>query len=181
MTLHLTGPALRFLEASRSLQPARQVNAIVRRPEAEVSVSFDVFVQDLPPGARTVADIPDNFAPRPIGRRTDIVAGILRAAPAADFTEPTWGHIAGPGYSIELNIGPEEVLESFAFHVRGGQEALFIVADILRELGLRALAPGTASGFFEHSELGPAYAQWQAYRQQVVGGSPQAVRGKGTS
>jgi hypothetical protein len=28
MTLHLTGPALRFFETSRSLQPARQVNGI---------------------------------------------------------------------------------------------------------------------------------------------------------
>ena len=27
MTLHLTGPALRFFETSRSLQPARQVNS----------------------------------------------------------------------------------------------------------------------------------------------------------
>ena len=30
MTLHLTGPALRFFATSRSLQPARQVNAVVR-------------------------------------------------------------------------------------------------------------------------------------------------------
>src|SRR5437667_5539332 len=30
MTLHLTGPALRISEASSSLQPARQVNAVVR-------------------------------------------------------------------------------------------------------------------------------------------------------
>ncbi len=33
MTLHLTGPALRFFEISRSLQPARQVNAVVRPQE----------------------------------------------------------------------------------------------------------------------------------------------------
>ena len=137
---------------------------------AEGAVSFDVFVQDLPPDARTVADIPDDFAPRPIGRRTDILAGIFHAAPAADFTDPTWGKIDGPGFSIEVNIGPEDVLDSFAFHVRGGSEALFVIADILRELGLRAIAPGTESGFFELADLEPAYAQWQAYRRQVVGG-----------
>jgi hypothetical protein len=140
-------------------------------------VSFDVFVQDLPPGARTVAEIPDDFDPRPIGRRADILSGILRAAPAVDFTDPTWGHIDGPGFSIEVNIGPEDVLDSFAFHVRGGQEALFVVAEILRDLGLRAIAPGTESGFFELAELGPAYAQWQAYRRQVVGDGPDAEPG----
>jgi hypothetical protein len=133
-------------------------------------VSFDVFVQDLPPDARTVADIPGDFAPRPIGRRSDIVAGILRVAPYADFADPTWGQIVWPGFSIEVNMGPDEVLDSFAFHVRGGQEALLIVADILRELRLRAIVPGTESGFFELSELAPAYVRWQAHRQRMVGG-----------
>jgi hypothetical protein len=132
-------------------------------------MSFDVFVQDLPPDARTIADIPDDFTPRPMGRRADIVAGILRAAPATDFSDPTWGHIDGPGYSIEVNIGPEDPLQSFAFHVRGGDEALLVVASILAELRFRALAPGTESGFFELSELGIASSAWQAYRRQVVG------------
>jgi hypothetical protein len=135
-------------------------------------VSFDVFVQDLPPDARTVGDIPDDFAPKPIGRRADIVAGILRAAPATNFADPTWGVIEGPEFSIEINVGPEEVLDSFAFHVRGGAAALSVVADILRELRLRAIAPGTDSGFFEPPEVGAAYSAWQAYRQQVVGGTP---------
>ena len=91
----------------------RLLSWVVRRQEAEGAVSFDVFVQDLPPDARTVADIPDDFAPKPIGRRADIVAGILRAAPATSFAEPTWGVINGPGFSVEVNIGPEEVLTGF--------------------------------------------------------------------
>jgi hypothetical protein len=112
---------------------------------------------------------------RSVGARTS--EGDLRAAPAVGFTDPAWGHIAGPGFSIEVNICREEVLDSFAFHVRGGPEALFVVADILRELRLRALAPGTESGFFELAELAPAYAQWQAYRQQLVGGDRDAETG----
>lgn len=136
-----------------------------------------MFVQDLPPDARAVTDIPDDFAPKPIGRRADIVAGILRAAPATNFDDPTWGVIEGPGFSIEVNIGPEEVLGSFAFHVRGGEEALFVVADILHELRLRAIAPATDSGFFELSELGSAYSRWQAYRETVVGRAPYVEQG----
>ena len=119
-------------------------------------------------------DIPEDFAPRPIGERADILAGILRAAPSADFRDPTWGHITGPGFSIELNIGPEDVLDSFAFHIRGGQEALFVVADILSELRLRAIAPGTESGFFEPAELGEAYLRWRDFRRQVVGNGDDA-------
>ena len=132
-------------------------------------MSFDVFVQDLPPDSRTVEDIPDDFTPKPIGRRVDIVAGILRVAPFADFADPTWGKIDEPGFSIEINIGPADILDSFAFHIRGGDEAMFVVADILRELRLRAIAPGTVSGFFEITELGVAYAKWQVFRRQIVG------------
>jgi len=36
--LHLTGSALRFSETSRSLQPARQVNAVVSRPEGSLMI-----------------------------------------------------------------------------------------------------------------------------------------------
>jgi hypothetical protein len=54
-------------------------------------------------------------------------------------------------------------------HVRGSTKALLVVAGVLDELGLRALAPGTESGFFELSELGVAFSEWQAYRRQVVG------------
>jgi hypothetical protein len=132
-------------------------------------MSFDVFVQDLPREARTVAEIADDFAPQPLGRRADILAGILRAAPAADFSDPCWGRIDGAGYSIEVNLGSEDPVRSFAFHVRGGTEALLVVAGVLDELRLRALAPGTESGFFELSELGVAHSAWQAYRRQVVG------------
>lgn len=138
--------------------------------KTEVAVSFDVFVQDVPLDARTIADIPDDFRPGPIGRRSDILDAILRVAPDADFSDPTWGHIDGPGYWIEVNIPAEEVLTSFAFHIRGSEEALFVVADILRELRLRAFAPGTDSGFFELGESEAAYSRWQAYRQQIIGG-----------
>jgi hypothetical protein len=132
-------------------------------------MSFDVFVQDLPSNARTVADIPHDFAPQPLGSRAEILAGILRAAPEADFCDPAWGKIEGAQYSIEVNIGPEDPVTSFAFHVRGGEGALLVIANILAQLQFRAIAPGTKSGFFDLSELGVAYAKWQAYRQQVIG------------
>jgi hypothetical protein len=53
MTLHLTGPALRFSETSRSLQPARQVNAVVRQRGGVGVRRFDVRRIPIPPWART--------------------------------------------------------------------------------------------------------------------------------
>jgi hypothetical protein len=133
-------------------------------------MSFDVFVQDLPPSARSVEEIPGDFQPQPLGKRSVLIKAIKRVVPSANFSDPTWGTIDGEGYSIEINIGEEDLVSCFAFHIRGGQEALFVVADILAELRLRALAPGTESGFFDLGELASAYARWKAYRNQVVGG-----------
>jgi hypothetical protein len=133
-------------------------------------MSFDVFVQDLPPSARSVAEIPGDFQPQPLGKRSLIIEAIKHVVPSANFSDPTWGTIDGKGYSIEINMGAADPVRSFAFHLRGGQEALFVVAEILAELRLRALAPGTESGFFDLGELQPAYARWKAYRNQMVNG-----------
>jgi len=61
-----------------------------------IAVSWDVFVQDLPPGIDSIADIPDDFRPASLGPREAIVAGILTVVPDADFADPTWGRIEGP-------------------------------------------------------------------------------------
>jgi hypothetical protein len=131
-------------------------------------MSFDIFVQDLPETARSVQEIPADFEPRPIGLRAAIIDGIQRIVPEAVFDEPAWGSIDGEGYSIEINIGSDEIVQGFAFHIRGGRGAIEVVARILDGLKLRALAPGTRSGFFTMDELGPAFATWEDYRDRVV-------------
>lgn len=110
-------------------------------------MSRDIIVQDLPAGARRVEDIPDDFEPRALGPRAGIVAGILAVVPEADFTDPAWGRIDGPGWSIEVNV-PQELCESFTLHVRG-EGADPVIARILRRLGPRALDGDSESGFFE--------------------------------
>jgi hypothetical protein len=128
-------------------------------------MSRDIFVQDLPPGATTVDDIPEDFEPRSIGlRRADIIAAITEIVPYADFSDPGWGTIDLPGTTIvasdgpgvwlrgetiEVNLGDDEQVDGFAFHVRGGGiEADRLVAKILRRLKLRALDPSSDSGVF---------------------------------
>jgi hypothetical protein len=40
-------------------------------------MSWDIFVQDVPASVQSVAEIPDDFQPSPIGSRAEILAGIL--------------------------------------------------------------------------------------------------------
>jgi len=132
-------------------------------------LSWDIFVQDLPADARNVADIPDDFAPRPLMPRQALIDRITEVVPGADFTDPAWGKIDGPDFSIEVNIGEGDPVEGFAFHVRGGDQAAGIVADVLGHLGLRALDMGRDDGgFFDPDDAVENLRRWRAYRDQVV-------------
>ena len=133
-------------------------------------MSWDIFVQDLPKNASTIEEIPDDFAPGTIGKRSQIIEKIREVVPAADFSEPSWGRIRGDNWSIEVNMGKDEECNGFCFHVRGSDAAAGVVAAVLEALSLRALDPAHESGFFT---VGPdaveAFRKWKAYRDQVAG------------
>lgn len=113
-------------------------------------MSRDIFVQDLPPGIASVEDIPDEFVPRPLAvTRAQVVAALSAEAPHADISDPAWVTIAVPGrYHIEANLGTNERLEHFAFHVRGEADAEQLIARVLDRLALRALDVASESGLF---------------------------------
>ncbi len=131
-------------------------------------MSWDVFVQDMPADISSVADIPHDFRPAPLGPRATIIAGIVAAVPGVDFSDPTWGRIEGPDYSIEVNIGPEDPVRGFAFHIHGGDMAAGIAGDVLAGLHLRAFDPQSDTSFFDPSTAVDSLRRWRAYRGQVV-------------
>ena len=134
-------------------------------------MSWDIFVQDLPLGIASAADIPDDFVPSPIGLRSEVIAKVSALYPECSFADPSWGVLDVPGCSIGLNLGSSEELQSFAMHVRGDERAPSVVAHILGELGMRALDPCSPSGLFEQDPIlrSESFAQWQSYRSRVIG------------
>ncbi|HET6576127.1 MAG TPA: hypothetical protein VFG68_21170 [Fimbriiglobus sp.] len=139
-------------------------------------MSWDIFVQDLPEGIRSVAEIPDDFVPRDvIVKRSDVLRVLAEVTPQADLTDPEWIRIDGPGYSIELSLANREDLDVIAFFVRGGGEAAAVVAGILQPLGLRALDSSSETGLFDFAYTTDSLARWRRYRDQVAdnhGGQP---------
>ena len=131
-------------------------------------MSWDIFVMDLPRGIGSVADIPDDFKPSTIGPRKVIVEAIAAVAPGVDFSDPTWGYIDDLAYSIEVNIGEADPVESFAFHVRGGDLAVGVIADILERLDLQAIDPQSESGLFDPASATESLQRWRAYRDSVI-------------
>jgi hypothetical protein len=133
-------------------------------------MSWDLFVMDLPLDATTIDDIPKDFVGAPLGSRSDLVARITDVVPEADFSDPSWGLIDGPDFSIEINMGRDEQVESFAFHVRGGDLAIGVVAEILDNLGLRAVDPQSETGaLFTPASARESLGAWRAYRDAALG------------
>jgi hypothetical protein len=132
-------------------------------------MSWDIFVQNLPADARTVAEIPDDFRPAPLMARSALLEQIKEAVPEVDFTDTSRGRIEGPGYSIEVQVGDADPVTSFVFHVRGGDLAAGVVADVLDRLGLRAIDPGSDSGFFSRDTATASLAAWRGYRDRTFG------------
>lgn len=106
-------------------------------------MSWDVFVQDIPVGARTPADIPDGFRPSGLGlTQEDIIAAARLIGGAVDASDPSWALWSGPGYDIELNLGDDPV-DHFALHCRGDLEECRRAAEsLVRSLGVRAFVVG---------------------------------------
>jgi hypothetical protein len=134
----------------------------------KADMSWDIFVQDFPPEAKCLVEIPPDFKPALLGKRSLILEKIKEVAPNADFTEPSWGHIEGNGWSIEVNIGDEEDCSSFAFHVRGGDPAVGVVSAILKHLNLRAVDSESGDFFVAGPQATESFSRWRTYRDFVV-------------
>jgi hypothetical protein len=131
-------------------------------------MSWDILVQDMPAEAKVVADIPDHFKPKPLGLRSELISRIVALVPEADFSDPSWGLIDGPDFSIEVSLGPQETVSGFSFHVRGGDAAAGLVSEILASLSLRAFDTTTGE-FFQPSTAVESLRKWRAYRDRAVG------------
>jgi hypothetical protein len=130
-------------------------------------MSWDIFVSNFPPDAKTIDEVPDDFAGKPIGSRHEIISKIREIIPTAVFPDKSWGKIEGPGLDIEIRLGDNEIVTDFALQVRGAEASGACVAEILRHLKLRAV--DSASGdFFDLNRPADSVLKWKAYREQIV-------------
>jgi hypothetical protein len=130
-------------------------------------VSWDIFIQKFPESARTIAEIPDDYCPPAIGARSRLIEQIRRVFPGADFSDPAWGIFDGPDFSIEFNVGENEIVEGIALHVRGSDSAAAAVADLLDELSLRAI-DSSSGEFFARSAALESLRKWREFRDRAA-------------
>ncbi len=110
-------------------------------------MSWDLYVQDWG-DFDSLEQIPDDFEPRSIGKRSEIIDSIKKTEPKADFSNPSWGKLDDELFSIEFNMGDSEIVESIVMYVKGGEFAMPHIEKILSSLNLKA-TDGSTSDFLD--------------------------------
>jgi hypothetical protein len=129
-------------------------------------MSWDIFIQDLPE-VKSLADIPDDFCPKPIGKRADLIRRIQEVAPMADFSNPPLGTLDADNFSIEFSLGEEKEVYCIACFIRGASGGGACIAAILQHLGLKAVDTATGE-FFDLNDPELGFEIWRAYKDKSI-------------
>jgi len=130
-------------------------------------MSYDVVAVDLPAEFKSFDDVPSDWEWTPSRPRAQLIEQIQSAAPGMENLETGWGTLDGDGWSIELNVGEDELCNNFMLHIRGGDEVMLTVAAILRATGFRPINE-ELEGLVEDPTGGlEGIRQWRAYMTQV--------------
>jgi hypothetical protein len=146
MTLHVTGSVLRFSETSRSLQPARQVNAVVRerriRPVNCPGCGSTLW-NDVQCGAcgRLASDTSPRTGPQPLTRAQRVGAAGIKGAIGGGIAGFLGGGPLNPGA-----VGHQLLLGLAVGAVAGVVLVVVASGGRLREAGwLWSFVPGMAA------------------------------------
>lgn len=127
-------------------------------------MSWDIYIQDLPKNITSIQDIGDDFKPKPLGKKNEIIQKIKTILPHVDFSDPSWGIFENENFSIEFNLGNDKICQSIGLHVRGEGEAPTLIQKILDHLNYQAL-DAEAGDIFKLDQAKKSFKNWQNYRK----------------
>jgi hypothetical protein len=117
----------------------------------------------------SIADIPEDECPNPLGTALAVRDAISSAFPDTNWTDPTWGVFDAPSGSIEFNVGVDDPIQGIMLHIRASEEVVPLIVKLCRKEGWQPL---DISGgcFLEKAAIPEAGLQaWQQYRDRVIG------------
>ena len=115
-------------------------------------------------------DIPPDFVGQPLGPVAVVLRRLQDRFPDVDLSDASWGHLVRDDWSIELNVGQDDPVESIMLHVRGGGDGVLpVVASIADAVSGRAL-DFSEGVFLTGSPNQPnGWPDFQAYRDGIFG------------
>ncbi|MEV7421443.1 hypothetical protein [Streptomyces sp. NPDC091212] len=131
-------------------------------------MSWDVLLLRLPDDVTSVQQIPEDYSPAPLGGQDDVLAAVSQAVPEVDLSDSTWGELLGSTWSMELNIGAEDPVDSIMLHIRGsGDDVLTPVFRLAETLQCKVL--DCAEGDFITPRQTSGWRAFQQFRDRVLG------------
>ncbi|MFJ5233165.1 hypothetical protein ACIQBJ_25130 [Kitasatospora sp. NPDC088391] len=130
-------------------------------------MSWDLLLLPVPADITSLDELPDDFTAQPLGSREQVTTALAARIPGIDLTDPTWGHLSGPTWSVELNIGSDDPIESLMLHIRGGGDVLQLVFRITDAVSCRAL--DVSEGVFLSTDAAAGWHSFQRFRERVTG------------
>lgn len=129
-------------------------------------MSWDLCVQDWG-GVKRLSEIPDDFEPQAIGMRSDLIKQIKEVEPLVDFEDESLGELCTDQFTIEFNMGNEELVSAFMIHVRGNKLAISVIGVILDKLALQA-TDGKEDTFFDVEQSKESFELWIDYKNKIL-------------
>jgi len=84
-----------------------------------------------------------------------------------NFDNESWGLLETEQFSIEFNMGNDDLLDSFILHIRGNDLALPVIVVILEKLDLKA-ANGRDNFFFDIKKSKESIKAWINYKNEIL-------------
>ncbi|MER8029870.1 hypothetical protein ABTZ78_13010 [Streptomyces bauhiniae] len=131
-------------------------------------MSWDVLLLRLPDDVTSMDELPQDYTPPPLGRHHEVLAAVAQAVPDADLSDPEWGDLSGPTWSIELNIGSEDPVTSIMLHIRGSGDDVLVPVLRLAE-ALRCKALDLSEGDLITRGQTSGWHAFQQFRDRVIG------------
>lgn len=139
-------------------------------------MSWDVMIFNFASPPPIGGKLPKDLLPIPLGDSEDVRHKISASLPNIDWTDPTWGQLVTPDYSIEFNYNKHGSVEGFMLHVRGGGDPLQPICKMCIENGWFPYDCSTGAFIDPASPSRDGWQGFQAYRDRAIG--PQEESGQ---
>jgi hypothetical protein len=104
----------------------------------------------------------------PLGPSTQVREAISSTLPGVNWSDPFWGVVDGPGFSIEFNTGKEEPIKSIMLHVRGSGNAVPAIMAFAVPAGWSAFDCSTGEFLDPVKPSDEGWKKFQAYGDQMI-------------
>lgn len=119
------------------------------------------------------AALPDDIADAdpigPLGPAGQVRRKIAKHLPSVDWSDATYGVFEGAGFTIELNAGDDDPIDSMMLHVRGEGDVIAALLKFANPNGWALLDCSTSEFLDPKDRSAEGWEGFQTFRDKAIG------------